>query len=193
MSRIGKRPIKIEEGVEVEIKKIGNFIKIKARGPKGENEYTISHPGFKVEKDEKTNEIKIIPNYKNLEKLPVQIKALWGTYRAHINNLIKGVKDGFSKELEIKGLGYKAEIINGKDLKLFIGYSHPVIVECPEGIKFSVKKNIIKVEGIDKEKVGQVSAKIRKLREPDPYKHVGIKYVGEKLQKKLGKKLAAAK
>jgi len=179
MSRVGKQPIKIPQGVEVKID--GN--KVKVKGPKGELFYEIC-PEVKAElKDEK---IFVLPQIE-IKKT----KALWGTTRAILANLIKGVNDGYEKKLEIKGLGYKGSV-EEKDLTLQVGFTHPVKIEAPEGIKFLVEKNVIVVSGIDKELVGQTAARIRKIRKPEPYKGKGIRYMGEVVRKKAGKKVATA-
>ena len=116
-----------------------------------------------------------------------KIKALWGTFRQLIFNMVEGVTNGFEKKLEIVGVGYKASL-DKNDLVLEVGFSHPVRIECPEGIKFSVEKNIISVSGIDKELVGKIAAKIREVKPPDPYKGKGIRYLGEVIRQKLDKK-----
>jgi large subunit ribosomal protein L6 len=178
MSRIGKKPIEIPTGVEVKIE--GN--KITVKGPKGEiSKEFRSEVGIEI----KDGKIFLFPRTKT--KLT---KALWGTYRVLISNMIEGVQKGYQKQLEIEGLGYRAEV-KGEDLILQVGYSHPVKISPPEGIKISVEKNIITVSGIDKEMVGQVAAKIRKVKVAEPYKGKGIKYLGEKIRRKVGKKVAA--
>ena len=180
MSRIGKKPIEIPEGVEVKIE--GQ--KVKVKGPKGELEKIFS-PEVKFEMDEKKVLVKTNSHSK-------KAKALWGTSRAILANMIKGVKDGFEKKLEIEGLGYRA-ILEGNDLTLFLGFSHPVKFTCPNGIKFSVEKNIITVYGIDKELVGRIAAEIRQIKPPEPYQGKGIRYLGEVIRKKMGKKAVGAK
>jgi large subunit ribosomal protein L6 len=179
MSRIGKKPILIPN--EVEVKLEGNEVMVK--GPKGEIRKEI-HPEIKIEINNK--EIRITP-FKPSKKT----NALWGLTRALVANMVKGVTEGFEKELQIEGIGYKARIENNK-LILNIGFSHPVEVEIKEGIKFSINKNIIKIEGVDKELVGQLAAKIRALRPPEAYKGKGIRYVGETVKLKPGKKVVAA-
>ena len=181
MSRIGKKPILIPEGIEVKIE--GN--KITVKGPKGELQREI-RPEIKFEIKDK--EIFVLPKIETKKT-----KALWGTTRALLSNMIKGVKEGFEKKLEIEGLGYKAtvEVSNtgGSSLILSVGFSHQVKIKVPISIKFSVEKNIITVSGIDRELVGQIAAKIRKVRPPEPYKGKGIRYVGEVIRRKAGKKV----
>lgn len=178
MSRIGKKPILIPEDVEVKIE--GK--RIIAKGPKGELAKEI-RPEIKIE--EKENKI-----FVNLQTETKKNKPLWGLTRAIIANTIKGVKEGFEKKLEIEGLGYKA-LISDDNLELFVGFTHSVRIKAPEGIKFSVEKNIITVSGADKELVGQIAAKIREVKPPEPYKGKGIRYLGEVIRKKIGKKAVA--
>jgi len=147
-------------------------------GPKGTLKRSIPRNISVTKKEEE-----ILIERKNEVK---QTKASQGTMRAHIINMIQGVVKGWSKELEIVGAGYKAEL-KGDELTLSIGFSHPVLVKAPEGIKFTVKKSAIKIEGIDKELVGEIAAKIRSYRKPEPYKGAGIKYVGEEIRRKAGK------
>ncbi|GBD33867.1 50S ribosomal protein L6 [bacterium HR34] len=184
MSRIGKKPIKVEEGVDI---KLENG-KVKVKGPKGELTFDIP-PYITVEK--KDNEVIVKPIEKFPKRLKNQVKALWGTTRAIINNMVQGVLRGYEKKLQIEGIGYKASV-QGKDLILEVGFTHPVKVQCPEGIQFSVEKNIITVSGVDRQKVGQIAAFIRSIKKPDPYKGKGIRYVGEQIRKKLGKKAVGA-
>ncbi len=176
MSRIGKKPIEIPANVEVLI----NDGEISVKGPKGELKGRI-RPEIKVEKKEN---LIIVSPIKETKKT----SAFWGLQRTLIANMVEGVSNGFEKKLEIRGVGYRAEM-KGEDLLLKVGFSHPVIVEKVDGIKFSVEKNnLISVSGIDKELVGQVAAKIRKIRPPEPYKGKGIRYLGEEVRKKTGKK-----
>lgn len=177
MSRIGKKPIEIPEGVEVKIESQKVIIK----GPKGELNIEI-RPEIKIE----VKEGKIFVSPKIETK---KTKAFWGLTRALLFNMIKGVTEGYEKKLEIKGLGYKANL-EGEDLILMVGFSHPVKIKMPEGIKFSVEKNIIAVSGINKEKVGELAAQIRRVKPPEPYKGKGIRYVGEQVRRKVGKKVA---
>lgn len=177
MSRIGKKPILIPEAAEVEIE----GAKLIVKGPKGELQREV-RPEIRVEKKDK--EILVMPG-KKTKRTP----AFWGLTRTLIFNMLKGVTEGYEKKLEIQGIGYRANL-EGKDLVLELGFSHPVKIKKPEGIDFSVEKNIITVSGIDKELVGQVAAKIRKVRPPEPYKGKGIRYLGEEVRLKPGKKAA---
>ena len=179
MSRIGKKPIEIPQAVEV---KIDNQ-KVLIKGPKGELNIEV-RPEIKAE----VKEGKILVTPKIETK---QTKAFWGLTRALLQNMIKGVTEGYEKKLEIEGVGYKVNL-EGQDLVLNIGLSHPVKLKAPEGIKFAVEKNIITVSGIDKGLVGQIAAKIRRVRPPEPYKGKGIKYVGEQIRRKVGKKAVTA-
>jgi large subunit ribosomal protein L6 len=138
------------------------------------------HPKVMVAKTK--NEIKI--SVKNPEEK--RQAALWGLHRNLINNMVIGVTEGFSKQLEISGIGFKATL-EGNDLVLNVGHSHPVKFKIPEGIEVKVEKNIITISGIDKQKVGQVAAEIRAIRKVEPYKGKGIKYVGEQVRRKAGK------
>ena len=174
MSRIGKIPVKIPEDVKVEIS--GHTIS--ASGPKGQ--LTLNVPA-RLDMEYKDGEISLKTGSKNS-----QVVALHGTFRALIANVIEGVSKGWAKKLELVGTGFRAEV-KSRELILTIGFSHPVIVTAPEGITFTVEKNVITVEGIDKAVVGQVSAVIRSKRPPEPYKGKGIIYVGEVVRRKPGK------
>ncbi len=180
MSRVGKKPVEILDGVEVNIKELpqGGY-EVEIKGPKGQLK-RITHPLIKIEK--KDNTLIFKPSHKTK-----QSNALWGTERALIANMIKGVKEGYSKQLEIQGVGFKASL-SGNDLNLSLGFSHPVIYKIPEGIEAKVEKNIITISGIDKELVGEVAAEIRAFKKPEPYKGKGIRYVGEIVRRKAGKK-----
>ncbi len=179
MSRIGKKPIKIPEGVEVKI----DSNEVTVKGPKGELSQEI-RPEIKVEVKDK--EVLV-----SLQRQTKQSKALWGTSRSLLANMVKGVVEGCQKQLQLEGVGYRAKV-EGDKLILQVGFSHPVEFLKPEGIDFSVEKNIITIIGIDKEKVGQTSAKIRRIRPPEPYKGKGIRYVGEVVRRKEGKKAVTA-
>lgn len=179
MSRIGKKQIDIVDGVEAKVDGQNVYIK----GPKGELEYEV-HSSVGVTVEDKT----IICSVQKKNK---KSGALWGTSRARIASMVEGVSEGFTKELELRGVGYKANI-KGKDLELSVGYSHPVIVEAPEGISLMVEKEIIRVEGADAVLVGQVAADIRKVRKPEPYKGKGIRYKGEHVRRKVGKVVGVA-
>ena len=175
MSRIGNMPITVPAGVEVKID--GNHIAVK--GPKGSLERDI-HPNMKVELD--GNEIKVSrPDDTNINK------SLHGTTRALIHNMVEGVVNEFKVELEINGVGYRAQK-QGNKLVMSLGYSHPVEMEAPEGITFELPNpTTIVVSGISKEVVGQTAAYVRSLRSPEPYKGKGIRYVGEYVRRKEGK------
>ena len=176
MSRIGRMPIAIPAGVTVEIAE-NNHVTVK--GPKGTLERTLpSEMDIKLEGSEV-----IVTRPNDLKKM----KSLHGLTRTLINNMVVGVTDGFKKELEVNGVGYRASKA-GKKLTLNLGYSHPVEMEDPEGIEVTVDgQNLIIVKGIDKEKVGQYAAEIREKRAPEPYKGKGIKYVDEVIRRKVGK------
>lgn len=177
MSRIGKKPILIPEGVEVKIE----GAKLIVKGPKGELKRFI-RPEIKIEQKDK--EILVLPNRETK-----RTKAFWGLFRTLIANMIEGVTKGYEKKLEIKGIGYKVNL-EGQDLVLEVGFSHSIKINKIEGINFSIEKNIITISGIDKELVGQVAAKIRNIRKPEPYKDKGIRYLGEEVRIKPGKKAA---
>lgn len=176
MSRIGRMPVAIPQGVEVEIK--GSSIRVK--GPKGELQRT-----FPAAMDIAVEDGQILVKRPSDE--PTH-RALHGMTRALIHNMVVGVSAGFERILEVNGVGYRAEL-NGKNLVLHVGYSHPVTVEPEPGISFEVdtRTRQIKVQGYDKEQVGQVTANIRKIRPPEPYKGKGIKYLEEKIRRKAGK------
>ena len=182
MSRIGKKPIEVPSTVKVEI--MGQDVKVS--GPKGELKISI-HRDIKVENND--GKVLVAPAKKELSK---KAKAMWGLYRALIFNMIEGVSKGFEKKLEIEGVGYKAAV-QGDELVLNVGFVNPVKVKKPEGIAFLVEKNLITVSGFDKEKVGQIAAEIRATKKAEPYKGKGIKYQGEKIRRKEGKKVVAAK
>lgn len=179
MSRVGKKPILIPENVEVKIE--GQKVIIK--GPKGELSREI-RPEIKVEV--KGSQIFVLPKEETKKT-----KAFWGLTRTLLANMIKGVTEGYEKKLEIEGLGFKA-LVEGEDLKLLVGFTHPVKIKAPQGISFRVTRNEITVSGIDKEKVGLVAAMIRKVKPPEPYKGKGIRYQGEIVRRKVGKRAATA-
>ncbi len=188
MSHIGKKPIPIPQGVDVKI----DGQKVIIKGPRGELCQKIS-PEIKIEI--KNNKIFVllqeqINYYKG--KLSVQkkrAKSFWGLFRALLANMVIGVNKGHEKKLEIKGLGYQA-FLEENNLILKVGFTNPVKIKGKPDIKFLVEKNIITVSGINKELVGQVAAEIRKIRPPDPYKDKGIRYLGEYVRKKTGKRVA---
>ena len=176
MSRIGKKPISIPSGVE--IKQDGN--KFTVKGPKGQLERELSS---EIKVNIKDGEI----TFERPNDLP-NTRALHGTTRANLNNMVTGVSEGFSIKLELIGVGYRVQA-SGKGLTLSLGYSHPVEIEPVEGIEFKVEgNNKITVEGIDKQLVGQTAANIRAKRPPEPYKGKGVKYAHETIRRKEGKK-----
>lgn len=183
MSRVGKKPILIPEGVEIKVE--GQ--KIIVKGPKGELSREI-RPEIKVEMKDASEggksrrEIFVLP-----QRQTKKTNAFWGLTRTLLANAIQGVTKEYEKKLEIQGIGYKA-FLEGKDLSLQIGFTQPVKVKAPEGIRFSLEKNIITISGINKELVGETAAKIRKVRPPEPYKGKGIRYLGEIVKRKAGKK-----
>lgn len=175
MSRIGRHPIAIPAGVTVEIKE-NNVVTVK--GPKGTLEKALpTEMEIKQEGDEV-----VVTRPNDLKKM----KSLHGLTRTLINNMVVGVTDGYTKTLEVNGVGYRAQK-SGKKLTLHLGYSHPVEMEDPEGLEAVVEDNKIIVKGIDKEKVGQYAAEIRDKRRPEPYKGKGIKYADEVIRRKVGK------
>ncbi|MEV4149019.1 50S ribosomal protein L6 [Amycolatopsis sp. NPDC049691] len=176
MSRIGKLPVAVPSGVEVTIN--GQHISVK--GPKGTLEHTVAEP-ITVERDDDGTLLVKRPDDERTSK------ALHGLTRTLVNNLVVGVTSGYEKKLEIHGVGYRVQA-KGSDLEFALGYSHPVKIEAPEGITFKVESPTrFSVSGIDKQKVGQISAVIRRLRRPDPYKGKGLRYEGEKIRRKVGK------
>ncbi len=176
MSRLGKKPIQIPEGVEINVKEGVILVK----GPKGELSRNFN-PVINIEIKEKD----VVLNPK--EETP-QVMALWGTYSSHIRNMIAGVTEGFSKTLLIEGVGFKAQM-SGENLVLNLGFSHPIEMKVPEGAEVKVEKNKIEIFGIDKELVGETAAKIRAYKKPEPYKGKGIRYEDEVVRRKAGKKV----
>jgi large subunit ribosomal protein L6 len=180
MSRIGRQPIEVPAGVEVKVQ----GLEVLVSGPKGKLKRTID-PRISVKLEDK----KVILTRQGEDKAT---RALHGLYRALINNMVTGVKDGFSKNLELSGVGYRAAK-EGKKLVMTLGFSHPVNFDPPEGIEFTVEgQNKVKVAGIDRELVGQIAANIRAARPVEPYKGKGIKYEGEVVRRKAGKAAKAA-
>jgi large subunit ribosomal protein L6 len=176
MSRIGKAPITVPGGVDVAI----DGAAVTVKGPKG----TLSRvvPGIITVRQEESQLLVERPNDER------QSRSLHGLTRTLVSNMVVGVTDGFSKELEIIGVGYRAEALNPTTLRLALGFSHPVLMEAPEGITFEVPTQTrVIVRGIDKEVVGQVAANIRAVRKPEPYKGKGVRYLGEKVLRKAGK------
>ena len=176
MSRIGRLPVEVPQGVDVAIK--GSNVRVK--GPKGQLEHTFP-AAMKISLKDGT----VTVERPSAER---EHRALHGMTRAIINNMVVGVSQGFEKVLEINGVGYRAEL-SGKKLIINVGYSHPVEVEPPQGIIFDVdtRARLIKIQGYDKAQVGQVAADIRKIRPPEPYKGKGIKYLDERIRRKAGK------
>ena len=173
MSRIGRMPIAIPDGVSVEIAE-NNHVTVK--GPKGTLERDLP---IEMTIEVEGSELKVSNDLKKM-------KSLHGLTRSLLNNMVLGVKEGFSKALEINGVGYRA-VKKGKELTLHLGYSHPVVMNDPEGLETTLEDNKITVSGIDKEAVGQYAAEIRSKRVPEPYKGKGIKYVDETIRRKVGK------
>jgi len=176
MSRIGRLPIPVPAGVDVTID--GRTVQVK--GPKGSLAHTVAAP-IEVSKGEDGTLSVTRPNDERLSR------ALHGLSRTLVANMITGVTEGYSKALEITGVGYRVQA-KGSDLEFSLGYSHPILVEAPDGISFKVDSPTkFSVAGIDKQKVGEVAANIRKLRKPDPYKAKGVRYAGEVIRRKVGK------
>jgi large subunit ribosomal protein L6 len=177
MSRVGKKPIAAVKGVDI---KVASGV-VTVKGPKGELKMAISDEvSVKVD----NGEVQIAARNPDDRRS----KAMWGTARANIQNMVVGVTTGFTKDLELQGVGYRAAL-KGKDLELSLGYSHPVIYKAPAGITFaSAKPTEIKISGADKQTVGQVAAEIRSFRPPEPYKGKGVRKVGEYVRRKEGKK-----
>jgi large subunit ribosomal protein L6 len=183
MSRIGRLPLSVPKGVQVDVQ--GNTVNVK--GPKGELRRTL-HPRMTIAREDGA----IVVRRRSEEKFD---KALHGLSRTPLANMLQGVTNGFERALEINGTGYRAQL-QGKKLQLTLGYSHPVEVDPPPGISFVIETpQKFRVTGIDKEAVGETAAKIRSLRVPDPYKAKGIKYAEEVIRRKAGKagKVGAAK
>jgi len=177
MSRIGKQEIQIPKGVKVT--KSGDVLTVV--GPKG----TLS----KIFRDDiaiAITESLVTLNIKRNDKFS---KSLWGTYASHVKNMIKGVETPYEKKLILEGVGFKSEL-KGKELIFALGFSHPVVTKIPEGITATVEKNNISISGIDKELVGSFAASIRSLKKPEPYKGKGMRYEGEVIRRKQGKKTA---
>lgn len=178
MSRIGKKNILIPTGVEIKVD--NGFVKVK--GPKGE----VSRP-LRPEMDVEISNgiLSVAPRTSSRET-----SSLWGLTRALLANDIRGVSEGYAKKMEIEGIGYKS-VVEGNSLVLNVGFTHPIKVEAPEGVKFSVEKNVITISGVDKEKITQIASRIKKVRPPEPYKGKGIHYQGEIIRRKLGKRAVA--
>jgi large subunit ribosomal protein L6 len=177
MSRVGRAPIPCPQGVEIRV--VGRRVEV--RGPKGELSREV-HPSIEVRLEDGSLRV-IRPTDKKIQK------SLHGLTRSLLSNMVKGVTDGFEKRLELEGLGYRA-LLQGRTLTLHVGFSHPVVYEPPAGISFALderNKNIVIIRGIDRQQVGQVAADIRAIRKPEPYRGKGIRYVGERVRRKVGK------
>ena len=175
MSRIGKKPVELPSGVTAEVK--GQTVEVK--GPKGTRSFTATDD---VTLTIEEGSVKVTP--RGMSK---RARQQWGMTRTMIANIVTGVSTGFKSELEIQGVGYNAQM-QGTNLKLALGFSHPVIVTPPEGITITTPSSVvIVVSGCDKEKVGQIAAEIRAWRQPEPYKGKGIRYSGEYVRRKAGK------
>ena len=175
MSRIGKKPIPIPKGVSVKIAPDA----VEVQGPKGKLRQALP-PGISFTQEDGTLQAKPDRDDKELKKF-------YGLARSLVANAVAGVTEGFKKELDIVGIGYRAEL-KGKQVQFALGYSHPIIFDIPNGIDIAVDKQThITVTGADRQLVGQVAANIRRMRKPDPYKQKGVRYTGEQLKKKVGK------
>ena len=175
MSRIGRLPVTIPSGVEINVE--GQTVKVK--GPKGELAHTVAQPIVVERKDDQVEVSR--PNDER------ESRSLHGLTRSLINNMVLGVTEGYVKKLEIHGTGYRVTN-KGGSLEFALGYSHSITIEPPQGITFTVENPTrFQVEGIDKQLVGEVAANIRKLRKPDPYKGKGVRYAGEHIRRKVGK------
>lgn len=175
MSRIGNMPIEIPSGVEINIQ--GNNVTVK--GPKGELSQEFNR-NMTIKQEENILQVSRPNNDR-------QNMALHGLTRSLLNNMVEGVSKGFQKKLELNGVGYRANV-KGRDLELQLGYSHPIVIKCPEGITFETpSQEEIFIKGINKQLVGEIAANIRKQRPPEPYKGKGIKYEDEHIRRKLGK------
>ncbi len=181
MSRIGKKPIQIPAGVDVSI----NDKQVSVKGPKGTLSLTL-HPHVTAIKDGSVVNISIANESEKKDR------SLWGLSATLVNNMILGVTKGYEKKLELVGVGYRVAM-QGKDLKIEVGYSHPVIFSIPTGITATAEKTAITISGTDKQMVGEIAAQIRRLRPPEPYKGKGIKYEGEQIRRKAGKAAKSAK
>ncbi len=184
MSRIGKQPVVLPAGVEAAV--AGNDVTIK--GPKGSLIVAL-HPHAKVEMSDADGAKALMVTMVSTES--TLDRALWGTMRANLRNACEGVTKGYEKQLEMNGVGYKVAL-NGRTLKLDVGFSHPVQYLLPEGVNAAVEKNVITLTGINKQLVGHTAAEIRKIRKPEPYKGKGIKYMEETIRRKAGKAAKSA-
>jgi len=180
MSRIGKKPIPIPKGVTVKI--AGDAVEV--QGPKGKLRQAIP-PGIVFA--EQTADGGVATLVAKPEREDKELKKFYGLARSLVANAVTGVTDGFKKELDIVGIGYRAEL-KGKQVVFALGYSHPIVFDIPNGIEITVDKQThVTVTGVDRQLVGQVATNIRRMRKPDPYKQKGVRYMGEQLKKKVGK------
>ena len=175
MSRIGKPTIIIPEGVEMDLQ--GTTVSVKEPGGTITREF-----GEEITINIEGREVRLNPR-----EITISTKALWGTYGAHLKNMLKGVVKSFEKQLILEGVGYRAEV-SGDTLNLSIGFSHPVKVKIPQGLTVTAEKNTITIKGIDKEIVGRFAAHVRSLKKPEPYKGKGFRYSTEVIRRKEGKK-----
>lgn len=183
MSKIGKKPVAIPEGVAVEAK--AGFVQVKGKG--GELKFPVlPYCSIIINDEAGIKEARV-----SIMSADRQAQANWGTMAALIKNAVLGVHTGYEKKLQLEGIGYRASV-EGKSIVLALGFSHPVNFPLPDGITAVVTKNIITISGINKEIVGKIAADIRKLKKPEPYQGKGIRYVGEFVRRKAGKKAAAA-
>lgn len=179
MSRIGKNPILIPAGTDVSV--ASHEITVKGKGGTLKR---MLHPAISI----KVEGSQVVVAPARQDRLG---RSLWGTYASHVKNMIAGVNTPFVKKLQVEGIGYRAELA-GKQLKLQVGFSHPVLLNIPQGITAAIEKNVITVSGADKEQVGEFAASVRAVKKPEPYKGKGIRYEGEVVRQKQGKKAAAA-
>ena len=178
MSRIGKQTIVIPDKTDVSV----TDGTLSVKGPKGELSRPVhSEVGISVAE----GVVSVSPR-----KSTKLARSLWGTYAAHVGNMVRGVNEPFEKRLVLEGIGYKVELL-GKELKFSVGFSHPVIVDIPDDIAVSVEKNVISISGISRESVGQFAARVRAVKKPEPYKGKGIRYENEVVRRKQGKKATA--
>jgi|SRR6185312_2017656 len=176
MSRIGKKAIAVPKGVAITL----NGQDISVKGPKGQLSWSVVE---EIEVSHANDQVSLAPRGDTQRH-----RAMWGLSRTLVANMVKGVTDGYDTTLEMVGVGYRGAM-KGNALELQLGFSHPVIIDPPAGISFAVPKQTeIKISGIDKQLVGEMAAKIRKIRPPEPYKGKGVKYAGEKVRRKEGKK-----
>jgi large subunit ribosomal protein L6 len=178
MSRLGKQPITVPDKTDVIMGEQG---RITVKGPKGELSRT-----FRREIDIEVQDRTIVLSKRSNTRTA---RSLWGTYAAHLGNMVRGVNEPFQKVLSVEGVGFRSELA-GKTLKLHLGFSHPVVVDIPAGLEVGVDKNVITISGIDKEQVGQFAASVRAIKKPEPYKGKGIRYRDEVVRRKQGKKSA---